>query len=137
MFFFSFFHPVPLCRHGMRDDCPVMQCSFLNSKPNVLYSSALKGPTSATPALDKMTAMDSRLATVHQFGTHDKFSDEARRHQPASATPSHPTFSDSAASFLSGAGTKIGTGPVDSVDGNSLVQGRSDFATFHAPHPDR
>jgi hypothetical protein len=113
-----FFLPVPLCRHGMRDDCPVSQCAFHNSKPSVLYSSALKGPTSATPALDKLTAMDVKL---HHFGTHDKFSGEARHFQHALATPSHPTFS----SGTSGTRTTIGTGPVDPTDGNSLVQGRS------------
>jgi hypothetical protein len=107
----------------MRDDCPVRQCSFHNSKPTVLYSSTLKGPTSTTPA------MDGHLANLHQFGTHDKFSSEADRFQHASATPSHPAVRDSAASFLSGTSgtdTRVGTGSVNPVDGNGLVQGRFD-----------
>lgn len=110
-------------------DCPVKHCSFRNSKPTVLYSSALKGPMPTTPALDKRTAMDGPLARQDQFGTHDKFSGDARRFQNASATPSHPTVSDSAASLLSGTSgtsTKVGTGSADPVDGSGLVQGRSD-----------
>ncbi|KAI0268440.1 hypothetical protein BGY98DRAFT_1190675 [Russula aff. rugulosa BPL654] len=118
---------VPLCRHGMRDDCPVRQCSFHNSKPTVLYSSTLKGPTSTTPA------MDGHLANLHQFGTHDKFSSEADRFQHASATPSHPAVRDSAASFLSGTSgtdTRVGTGSVNPVDGNGLVQAADQVAIF-------
>lgn len=113
----------------MRDDCPVRHCSFHNPKPTALYSSAMKGRVSTTPALDNPTATDSPLAKLHQFGTHDKFFGEARRFQHASATPSHPTVSDSAALSLSGTsgtGTKVGTGAVDPVNGNGLVQGRSD-----------
>jgi hypothetical protein len=75
--------------------------------------------------------MDAKL---NEFGTQDKFPGEAYRFQRALATPSHPTFSDSTASFLSGtsgAGTKIGTGHVDPVNGNSLVQGRSDSSPLY------
>jgi hypothetical protein len=125
----SLFLPVSLCRHGMRDDCPVKQCFSHNSKHTVLYSSALNGPTPTTPALDKLIAMDDRLSKLHQFGAHDKFSGDAHRFQYASATPSHPTVGDSAASLLSGTsatGTKVGTGSVDNVDEGGLVQGRSD-----------
>lgn len=125
------FLPVPLCRHGMRDDCPVRQCSSHDSKPNVLYSSAIKGPASTTPALDKLTALDCHLANQYQFGTRDKSSREARRFQHALATPSHPTVSDSAASFssgTSGTGTKVRAASVDPVDGNGLVQGKSDWS---------
>jgi len=113
---------VPLCRHGMRDDCPVQQCSFRNSKPNVLYSSAFKGSTPTTSALDKLIAMDRRM--------HDKFSGEACRFQHASATPSHPVVSDSAASLLSGTGTKVETGSVDPVDGIGLVQAADEVAMY-------
>ena len=109
-------------------DCPVEQCSFRNFKPTVLYSSAIKGPSPTTPALDKLTAMGGPLAKQHQFGTHDKFTGEARRFQYASATPSHPSVSDSAASLYSGTsgmGTNVESGSVDQ-DGSGLVQGKSD-----------
>ena len=114
----TLFLPVPLCKHGMRDDCPVKRCFSHNSKNNVLYSSALKGSTPTTPALDKRTEMDDHLSKQHQFGTHDKFSGEARRFQRASATPSHSTASDSAAllSGTSGTSTKVGTGSVDTIN---------------------
>ena len=115
-------------------DCPVEQCSFRNSKPTVLYSSALKGPTPTTPAFDKLTMMDGPLAKQHQFDTHDKFSGEARRFQHASATPSYTTVSDSAASLFSstsGSGANVASGLVDPVDGSGLVQGRSDRSPLY------
>jgi hypothetical protein len=115
-------------------DCPVEQCSFRNSRPTVLYSSTLKGPTPTTPALDKLTMMDNPLAKQHQFGTHDKFSGEARRFQHTSATPSCPTVNDSAASLFSGTsgtGTNVGPGSVDPVDGSGLVKGRSDRSPLY------
>src|SRR6266404_5052884 len=101
----------PLRRHGMRNDCPVEQYHFHNSKPTVLYSSTLNGPTSTTRAPDKLTMMNGPF------------------YQHATAAPSYPTVNDSAASLLSatwGTDTNIGMGPVDPVDGSGLAQGRSD-----------
>jgi hypothetical protein len=124
--------------HARKKTRPETSASALhvreNSKPTFLYSSALNGPT---PPLDKLMAMDSCLTKLHQFGTHDKLSDEACHFQHASATPSQTTVNDSVASFssgTSGTGTKVRTGSVDPV-GNRLVQGRSDRSPFYS-YPD-
>jgi len=122
------FSPGPLCRHGMRDDCPVEQCHFQNAKPS-LYSSALKGPATTTPTQVGLTATNDPLAQFREFGTHDKSPGETYRFQQATAASSYSTVNDSAPPLLSctsGTGTTAGTGPVDPTDGRGLAQGRLD-----------
>jgi hypothetical protein len=120
-----FFASAPLCRHGMRDDCPVPQCHFRNTKPLVLYSSAIKEPTPATPAPGDLTTANGLLA---QLGTHDKFSGETYRFQHETAAPLNPTVNDFLDPFLSrtsNTASRVGMGPVDPMDGSGLAQGRS------------
>ncbi|KAH9988844.1 hypothetical protein BJV77DRAFT_723618 [Russula vinacea] len=123
----------PLCRHGMRNDCPVEQCHFQNTEPTLLYSTALKGPAPAALTQDRLTATNDSFAQSHQFGTHDKFPGETYRFQHAKATPLYPAVNDSAAPLLSrtsGTGTTVGTGPVDPIDGRGLAQAADHLAFY-------
>ena len=120
----------------MRDDCPVGQCHFHNSKPTILYSTALKGPAPTTPTQDRLTATNGPFIQSHQFGTHDKFPGETYRFQRDKATSLYPTVNDSAAPLLSrtlGTSTTVGTG---SVDPTGLAQGRSEPSPYVRPITD-
>jgi hypothetical protein len=110
----------------MGDDCPVEQCQIRNAQHTLLYSSILKGTSTA---LDSLTKTNGNFAQQRQFGTRDKFPAEMCHYQHSTAAPLYPTLNDPAAQILScnsGTGTRAGMGPVDPMDGSGLAQGRSE-----------
>ncbi|KAI0290365.1 hypothetical protein BC826DRAFT_1027265 [Russula brevipes] len=125
---------IPLCRHGMRDDCPVQQCHFRHANPSPLYSSVLKGPiaTRATPGPTSPAATNGSFAQGHQFEMHDRRSSEAYHFQRA-----RPSIDDSAAPLFSHASSTNMTVRTDSAGpmgagANGLEQAADPLTIYRA-----
>ena len=120
----------PLCRHGMRDDCPIEHCRIQvqHANPSVLYSTPLKGPmpTPRTPVSANPTAKNS-LAQPRQFGAHDKGPKEIRISQLARPAPLHLPLDESTFPVFTRPPTR------GAMAGGDLSQGRSNAASQTIP----
>ena len=121
----------PLCRHGMRGDCPIEQCRIRvqHANPSVLYSTPLKGPmpTPRTPVPASPTAKNVSLTQPRQFGVHDKGPKEIRISQLARPAPLHLPLDESTLPVF----TRAPSG--SAMAGGDLSQGRSNAASQTIP----
>jgi len=121
----------PLCRHGMRDDCPIEQCRIRvqHTNPSVLYSTPLKGPmaTPRTPVSANPMAKNVSLTQPRQFGVHDKGPKEIRISQLARPAPLHLPLDESTSPVF----TRAPSG--GAMAGGDLSQGRSNAASQTIP----
>ena len=121
----------PLCRHGMRDDCPIEHCRIRvqHVNPSVLYSTPLKGPmaTPRTPVSANPTAKNVSLTQPRQFGAHDKGHKEIRISQLTRPAPLRIPLDES----TSPAFTRVPSG--GAMAGGDLSQSRSNAASQTIP----
>jgi hypothetical protein len=115
--------PAPLCKHGMRDDCPVEQCRIRaqQDNPYVIYSSAPKAPV-PTSMTAKPGNSNVSFPQARQFGTHGKGQSEMRVSQYTNPTPLHPPPIDEASAAMLGRASSGGAMSEMELDqGNSAI----------------
>jgi hypothetical protein len=109
----------PLCKHGMRDDCPVDQCRTRAQQANssVIYSS---GPVLAVPG--NPTPTNISFPQARQSGTHGEGQSETRISQYTNPTTLHPPPIDEAsAAMLARASSGGATSEMELEKGNPAV----------------
>ncbi|KAI9454714.1 hypothetical protein F5148DRAFT_1228830 [Russula earlei] len=119
---------IPLCRHGMRDDCPVEQCRFgRGDGPSLLYSSAPKVPALRPIRQRKRALWLSRINwACRTNGRAKRAMFSAKRPAPLTlitncSTASLPSLPSSAS---------VGTGQVDPLGGNGIAQAVNGLAIY-------
>ncbi|KAH9954359.1 hypothetical protein BC827DRAFT_1272706 [Russula dissimulans] len=127
----------PLCRHGMRDDCPIEHCNFYRKRSSLLYSAVLK-ERATTPALaaaySTAAAPKGSSAHTHQVGMHDKYPREMGHFNRRARPPPLRLVDDSSAApvftRVSSSGSSVGVGSSDSVDGSRLAQAADGLTVY-------